>query len=489
MNTPDRAPDPQQSAEGEERAFGRMPLLLGEREYGTAGAHTTCFAYAVATWCFLTGGFVAQIVGAVEGTVCLIAGNLIGVFLATMPLSLGSQRYGIEQMDFCKPSFGQRGTLIILFFYLINMIGWSGLILVMFGNGIRNIVGELGFESVSSGPWIVGFGVALGMWLAYLIVTRGVHLLNISNAIITPALLVLVGFMVAMLFYKYGWETIAAAQPLDPYENKPLNYLVALELGIASGFSWFGGIGFLARNTRKARDAVYPEIIQLGFSTGAVCTIGLFSALVVGSEDPTEWMVPIGGVFIGVVALIFVALANVTSTAVSLFASGLAMRHVPALRRTAWWKLMVICLIPCAPFIVWPQELYSMGDAFLAYNGTIYAPICGILFVDYFALRNQKLSLWSIFDDDPSGRYHYHRGYNWVGLGSIVLGQAFYLYLYNPISGETAELFNYMPSSIGAFLAAAIFYWAAMSVVFPGTKAQAATPPSADERRLIKPNI
>ncbi len=56
MNTPDRAPDPQQSAEGEERAFGRMPLLLGEREYGTAGAHTTCFAYAVATWGFLTGG-------------------------------------------------------------------------------------------------------------------------------------------------------------------------------------------------------------------------------------------------------------------------------------------------------------------------------------------------------------------------------------------------------------------------------------------------
>ncbi len=490
MSAPDTtstsAPASTPAGEQEDRAFGRMPLLLGEREYGTAGAHTTCFAYAVATWCFLTGGFVAQFVGAVEGTVCLIAGNMIGVFLATMPLSLGSQRYGLEQIDFCKPAFGQRGSLIILFFYLINMIGWSGLILVMLGNGIRNIVTTLGFEP---GSWIVGFGVALGMWLSYLIVTRGVHLLNISNAIITPALLVLVSFLVAMLFYEYGWDAIAAAKPLDPYENQGLNYLVALELGIASGFSWFGGIGFLARNTRKARDAVYPEIIQLGFATGAVCTIGLFSALVVGSEDPTEWMVPIGGVVIGVVALIFVALANVTSTAVSLFASGLAMRHIPALRRTAWWKLMLICLLPCVPFIVWPGELYSMGDTFLAYNGTIYAPICGILFVDYFALRGQKLSLWSIFDDDPSGRYHYHRGYNWIGLGSIVLGQAFYLYLYNPISGETAELFRYMPSSIGAFLVAAIFYWVAMTLVYPGTRAEAAAPLAPGERRLIKPNI
>ena len=39
----------------EDSAFGRLPLLATEREYGTLGAHTTCFAYAIATWCFLTG--------------------------------------------------------------------------------------------------------------------------------------------------------------------------------------------------------------------------------------------------------------------------------------------------------------------------------------------------------------------------------------------------------------------------------------------------
>ena len=39
----------------QESLFGRLPLLPGEREYGTFGAHNTCFAYAVATWCFLTG--------------------------------------------------------------------------------------------------------------------------------------------------------------------------------------------------------------------------------------------------------------------------------------------------------------------------------------------------------------------------------------------------------------------------------------------------
>ena len=104
-------------------AFERMPLLPGEREYGLKFAVTYLVPYAVATWCFLTGGFAAELVGAAQGFVCLVAGNVLGVYLATMPLSLGCQRYGIEQIDFCKPAFGQRGARVVLIFYLINMLG------------------------------------------------------------------------------------------------------------------------------------------------------------------------------------------------------------------------------------------------------------------------------------------------------------------------------------------------------------------------------
>ncbi|MBW2421537.1 MAG: cytosine permease, partial [Deltaproteobacteria bacterium] len=368
----------------QDSVFGRMPVLLDEREYGTVGAHTTCFAYAVATWCFLTGGYVAELVGAVHGIVCLVAGTLIGLFVTTMPLAKACQRYGLEQMDACKPAFGQRGARVLLVFYLINMLGWSGLILVMFGNGLRNIGEALGYEP---GRWVVGAGVALGLGLSYLIVTHGVHLLNIANSIITPGLGLLVVFMLFVLLRDQGWETIAAAQPLDPGPTPFINYMIALELGIASGISWWGGIGFLARNTRTRRNAIYPELLQLGFAGALVCCIGLFSALVVRSSDPTEWMVPIGGVFLGVLALGFVALANVTSTAVSVFASGLALRHVPGLRDMKWNRLMLLTIAPCVPFVFWPHELYDLGDAFLAYNGTMYAPIVGIVFVDYFVLR------------------------------------------------------------------------------------------------------
>ena len=153
--------------------------------------------------------------GAVQGLVCLVAGNLIGVFLTTMPLSLGCQRYGLEQIDFCKPSFGQRGAKLLLIFYLVNLIGWSGLILVMFGNGIFNIAVALGF---APGRWVVVAGVAVGLGLAYWIAIRGVRLLNVVNTIITPGLvfLVLVLFMFVMLLRTYGWEAISRGEPLAP---------------------------------------------------------------------------------------------------------------------------------------------------------------------------------------------------------------------------------------------------------------------------------
>ncbi|MDE0884180.1 MAG: cytosine permease [Myxococcota bacterium] len=471
-------------SDSSESVFGRMPLLPGEREYGTLGANSTCFAYGVATWCFLTGGYVAELVGALEGLICLVAGNMIGVLLASLPLSFACQENGLEQIDACRPAFGPKGMVVVLVLYLINMIGWSGLILVMFGNGIRNIVAAFGFEA---GDWIVSAGVALGIGLSFLVVTRGVAMLNRFNAIITPGLVALVIFLFYMLFVGHGWEAISQAEPLAPGPSPLVNYLVAVELGIASGFSWWGGIGFLARNTRTRRNAIFPEVIQLGFSAGAVCAAGTFSALVVQSSDPTEWMIPLGGVFLGVIALIFVALANVTSTAVSVYASGLALRHLRVFRGAQWKWVVVAALFPCLPFVFWPGELSSMGDAFLAYNGTMYAPISGILLVDYFFLRRRGVSLWSIFEDGENGLYYHVKGINWLALGALLMGQVLYVFLYNPFSGATHEWLRFANPSLASFLLSGLFYGLGM-LALGGGKPPARVP-GAEPGGFVRPNI
>ncbi|HEU4401432.1 MAG TPA: cytosine permease, partial [Candidatus Polarisedimenticolia bacterium] len=416
-----------------------------------------CFAFAVATWCFMIGGYAAALVGAVQGMICLVSGCVLGIFLTTMAPSLACQRYGLEQIDYCKTAFGQRGSKIILVFYVINQIGWTGLILVMFGNGIRNILRGLGYQP---GGWVVGLGVAIGLWLTYLLVTRGVHLLNVSNAFITPGLIVMTIVMMAMLLHRYDWSQIAAAPPLKPLADRWLNYMIVFEWGVASGFSWWGGIGFLTRNTRTRRNAIYPEILQLGLGMALVCCVSLFSSLIVKTDDPTEWMIPIGGMFMGILALVFVVLANVSTTAVQIFACGLALRHLPSLRSRPWRHLVLWSIVPCLPFVFWPSGLYAMGNAFLAYNGTMYAPISGILFADFLLLRRGRLDVWAIFDDDPAGEYHYSRGFHWPALVSVLIGQAIYIYLFNPLTLEARPLFRAFTASLPACLVPGLVYWA-----------------------------
>jgi cytosine/uracil/thiamine/allantoin permease len=102
------------------------------------------------------------------------------------------------------------------------------------------------------------------------------------------------------------------------------------------------------------------------------------------------------------------------------------------------------------------------------------------------------LNLWSIFDDAPSGDYHYTRGFNWLALGSLIFGQAVYIYLYNPITGEVDERFVFAPASLFAFVSAGIVYWVGMRLLAIYRKAGADSAIIAERstgRHLITPNI
>jgi NCS1 family nucleobase:cation symporter-1 len=114
----------------------------------------------------------------------------------------------------------------------------------------------------------------------------------------------------------------------------------------------------------------------------------------------------------------------------------------------------------------------------------MYAPIVGIVFVDFFVLRRQRLSLWAIFEGAPGGAYHYSHGFHWPALASLLLGQGLYLFLFNPITGETHALFRLMPASVAACVVPALTYWLATLVM-----RKAATADRNAPRHLVEPNI
>ncbi len=91
--------------------------------------------------------------------------------------------------------------------------------------------------------------------------------------------------------------------------------------------------------------------------------------------------------------------------------------------------LVLWSLAPCMPFVFWPDEMVGMGSNFLAYNGTLYAPVVGILVADFVSIRRQRLNDCALFDDDPRADYYSMKGSHRHTVTRMNLGQAVYLSL------------------------------------------------------------
>jgi NCS1 family nucleobase:cation symporter-1 len=439
----------------DEALFGRLPLLRGEREYSTKGILATGFTYAVAAWCFLIGGYAANVVGAVQGVVTLVAGCVLGVTLSAAASALACNRYGLEQIDYTKSCFGQKGAKVILVFYVVNQIGWTGMILVMFGRGVANVVAALGGRG---DEWLIRIAVAAGIVVAYLIVVRGVHILNVFNSIVTPGLLAITALLFYVIFRHGGWAAVVAKSPLDPVADPRLGYVIALEYGLGAGFSWWPGIGFLTRNTDSQRNSLYPQVLTMGLGMGVVCCTGLLAGLLYRSYDPTVWMIQAGGRLLGALALALVAIANISASAIMMYTAALACRHVARLRKLPWRTLTAITFVPVLAYALVPELLYAKGSAFLAYNATMFAPISGVVLVDYLVLRRGRLNASQIFEDDPAGDYHFTRGFNLPALGCVLLGQLLYVWLLDPVSLQARGPVLALTASGPAVLSAALLY-------------------------------
>lgn len=414
----------------EDALNGRLPVLPEEREYSTRGILATGFTYAVAAWCFLIGGYAANVVGAWQGIVALLCGCTIGVALSAVAAALACNKYGLEQIDYTKSCFGQRGALAILVFYTMNQIGWTGMILVMFGRGLVNVGGAFG---LAGGEHVTRVAVLASLIVAFVVVVRGVHVLNLFNAIVTPGLLIATGLLFYAIFKDDGWTRVTAAAPLAPTGDTKLDYVIALECGLGAGFSWWPGIGFLTRNTRSQRDSLYPQVVTGGVAMGLVCVTGLLAGLAFRTWDPTVWMVQVGGRWFGAAALLLVAIANISASAIMMYTGALGLRHVRWFKQMAWPKLVAITCTPVLAYVAFPEQLYEKGSAWLTYNATMFAPISAILLVDYLVLRRQRINASQIFESAPGGDYHYVGGVNWLALVAMFVGQGAYIWLLNPV--------------------------------------------------------
>lgn len=435
------------------------PQLKKQRQWGPFAVFSSSVSTAIATWCFIIGGYAAYYLPAGQGTFAVLAGALIGILfivLACLPIS---SKYGIDAAAASVPQLGTRGSgLAIALIYLATM-GWNIYLFVLMGRAVESLAGALGITMPS---WGVGAAAALAVIVCVLLLRNGAS--SVRRFSLATALVVLVLSFVVMglLIHSAGLDALLDAPAIWPEAEANVNWALAMEVLIASNLSWWAYTGAIVRNSPSARTSLWPVIIGLGLAVGVGSLTGLYGGLLVPESggDPTQYLVQVGGTAFGVVALLFIVLANIGTAVVGFYAATIAVRQTAPMRRLPWtWSVMISALPVLVLVGFFPDAVFVHFGTFLAFLGLAFGPMCGIQVVDYFMLRKQVYDPASIYFRKPGSLYHYWGGINPVGLVAFAAGVLTYLYLLDPVTYISRPPFGYTTATIPTVLVSAAVYW------------------------------
>ncbi len=457
--------DPTQQEGNPEReaAFSTLPVLREERIWGFGDFTWVNIGLAIATWAFLIGGSTALFVGAQAGIAAIIIGNVIAVPLMALATCIPSAKYGLEQYTSLGSVFGKNGTRLIVFgFVALIEMGWAAVLAIMFGRATTNVANEaLGMEASPNGVFVVVMAL-VAIAISWLVLVKGPVSIKWFNRIVAPGLAAVTILMLVLIFFEKSWGEILAAKPLEPFGDKALDFMIAVEFNLAAGFSWWPVMGSLARLTRTQRAAFWPNMIGLYAAAVVASIVGLLAALALGDSDPTVWMVPLGGALFGILALVFVAFANVTSIVSIIYSTCLAIRLAGGklLEPVSWAVLTGVFFIIPAVAVFFPSAIYDNFFKFLVYTSLGFAPLSGVYFVDFFFLRRTELRVRDLYEPLSRSRYAFWGGFNPAAIAAVVVGAVVYFVLLNPLTLVGLDIFRYASASIPSFLAGGLAHYA-----------------------------
>jgi nucleobase:cation symporter-1, NCS1 family len=176
-------------------------------------------------------------------------------------------------------------------------------------------------------------------------------------------------------------------------------------------------------------------------------------------------MIGAGGTAFGLLGLVLLVLANLTSAVILMYSQALSLKTIFP---RAPWKIAVATVLPAA-FLMLSPNFYDAYGSFLAYVSFIMASFGGVLVVDYL-MRKGRIEIGALYDKG-NPHYRYWKGFNPAAVLALGISTAFYWWTYNPVTGAAGPLFKFLAAGIPAFFVSALVYYIAAAFVFRGAYA------------------
>ena len=310
----------------------------------------------------LTGTAFAPL-GMGKGIAAIVIGHIIGCTLFFLSGLIGG-RTEKSAMETVKMSFGRRGGLLFAFLNVLQLVGWTS---IMIYDGALAAGGIF-----SSGHWIwcLVIGVLIIVWIMV-----GITNLGKINTVAMTALFLLTLVLCKVIFFS---GNSILTEPDDS-----LSFGAAVELAVAMPLSWLPLISDYTREAEKPVAATAVSAVVYGLVSCWMYLIGMGASILTGESDIAQIMLKAG---LSVIALIIVVFSTVTTTFLDAYSAGISNESIfPQFK--GQYVAVAVTVVGTIGAIVFPMDDIT---GFLYLIGSVFAPMIAIQIADYFILHRDR---------------------------------------------------------------------------------------------------
>ncbi len=339
----------------------------------------------------LAGSALVPGLGLWQAFAAIAIGTVVGGLMLGMAGVVGSDN-GIPSMVSLRPAFGRRGSYLPSLVNVVQLVGWGAFEIVVMAQASARLTGSV-LGSATYTVWVLIWGavvLALALGGPLVVVRQWLEKFGIWLVFIT------VGWIAVYAFGNADFPKLAAA----PGDGS-LGFAQAVDLVVAMPISWLPLVADFNRFARDSRSSFAGTVAGFGLSNMLCYGLGALLILVLASDDLIGSILSVAFGAAGLALLLGDetdnAFADVYSGAISI------KNVVPAVPTRG---IVAVVAAVCVA-IALTVDLGQFQD-FLYLVGSLFTPLFGVLFADYFILRRRRYDRDDLY---PSGNG------GWLGTG------------------------------------------------------------------------
>ena len=309
----------------------------------------------------LTGTYFAPL-GFAKGILAILIGHVIGCCLLFFAGYIGALSKK-SAMDSTALSFGKIGAKIFALFNVIQLVGWTGIMIYDASLSLNEIF------STQKWVWAVITGLLIILW-----VIAGITNIGKFSFGVMIALFVLTIVMCKVVFFGENSSISAEFQ-------EALSFGQAIELAVAMPLSWLPLISDYTKEAEKPFAATFASSVTYFFVSCWMYIIGMGLAILTSESDIAKIMTAAG---LGKIALVIIILSTVTTTFLDAWSAAISFKTIFE-KAPEKITAIIVTVIGTLAAVLFPMD--NITD-FLYLIGSIFAPMIAILLADYFILKS-----------------------------------------------------------------------------------------------------